>query len=400
METVKFIKSSDETDLSALRSKLYKMGILASFNTDGRIILYTSKNQRFNKLDDISIECNGLVFDINTMKPLVVPTLNYISNISNISTINNYINNDLYDIYHINDGTVINLYWWEPTNSWVISTTRGYDLTNERWSNLTYIEILKDILRINNHDIDDLYKLLNKEQSYTFGFKHPSMHPFYEGTNTPIYAIWFIQSVNLDTFKISNDFDNNLNIQLQEKLERKVDDIKVIFKILNDSYDDYKSDKFINYGYIFRSKDISKTTEFSSLLLESSLMKKIRTLYYDSSLNNTIKDYGYDRETYIIIYSYLTIKLHYLFKEMFPQHINKYERLNTITFNIVKDVILYVKDKSIQPKYECVKNIYNALNNKFTLKIDNTLCKNITDFIINEEWLPVFYTIYTSNYSQ
>jgi hypothetical protein len=400
METVKFIKESNEKDLSILRSKLYKKGILASFDTDGRIILYTSKNQRFNKLDNISIECNGLIFDTNTMKPLVVPMLNYISNISNISTINNYINNDLYDIYHINDGTIINLYWWEPTNSWVISTTRGYDLTDEKWSDLTYLEILKDILCKNNHTIDDFYKLLDKKQSYTFGFKHPSMHPFYEGTGEPIYLMWFVQSVHLDTFKINTNFDNEINIKLQERLESKVDDIKVIFKIISNSYNDYKYNKFINYGYIFKSKDVSKTTEFSSLLFESSLMKKIRTLYYNSSLNNAIKENGYDRETYIVIYSYLNVTIHYLFKEMFPQHTKKYARLENIAFNIVKDIILYVKDKNTQPKYECTKNIYNALNNKFTLNIDNTLCKTITDFIINDEWLHVFYTVYTSNYVQ
>ena len=206
METIKFIKESNEKDLSTLRSSLYKKGILSSFNKDGRIVMYTSKNQRFNKLDDISIECNGLIFDINAMKPLVIPTLNSISNISNINIINNNINNDLYDVYRINDGTVINLYWWEPTNSWVISTTRGYDLTDEKWADLTYIEIIKDILNKTDNSIDDLYKLLDKTHCYTFGFKHPSMHPFYEGLNKPIYTIWFIQSINLNTFKISTQF--------------------------------------------------------------------------------------------------------------------------------------------------------------------------------------------------
>ena len=301
METIKFIKESNEKDLSTLRSSLYKKGILSSFNKDGRIVMYTSKNQRFNKLDDISIECNGLIFDINAMKPLVIPTLNSISNISNINIINNNINNDLYDVYRINDGTVINLYWWEPTNSWVISTTRGYDLTDEKWADLTYIEIIKDILNKTDNSIDDLYKLLDKTHCYTFGFKHPSMHPFYEGLNKPIYTIWFIQSINLNTFKISTQFDNKLNINTQTKIGRKINDIKDIFNEINKSYDEYKNNKTINYGYIFRSKDTNKTGEFSSLLFESSLMKRIRILYYNSSLNNNIKEYGYNRETYIII---------------------------------------------------------------------------------------------------
>jgi hypothetical protein len=150
MDIVKFIKNSGETDPAKIRSLIYKKGILSSYNTDGRMIFHTTVNNRFNQSSDwLNLTCNGLIVDINTCNILVIPQINCISNIE-MNTVNTYLYHGLYDIYQINDGTIVNMYWWD--NNWVISTTKGYDLTNKKANptTKTYKEMIADILEKNH----------------------------------------------------------------------------------------------------------------------------------------------------------------------------------------------------------------------------------------------------------
>ena len=70
-----------------------------------------------------------------------------ILDMSNPNHCNNYGGNNLYDIYKVYDGTLINLYWWETENSWKISTTKGYDVTELKWSEITYENAFHSILK-------------------------------------------------------------------------------------------------------------------------------------------------------------------------------------------------------------------------------------------------------------
>ena len=193
METLKFIETLENKTLSSIRSGLYKKGILSNYNADGRIVLYLSKTQRFNKnsrCDQLLFnECNGLIIDANNLKILALPPQSFRSNVDT-EKITKYLNKDLYDVFLIEDGTTINLYYWSPSNSWRISTARSYDCNNTKWGDITYSEIISELLLINNITTDEFYNSLDKNTSYTFGFKHASMHPFREGAFDPINKLW------------------------------------------------------------------------------------------------------------------------------------------------------------------------------------------------------------------
>jgi hypothetical protein len=403
MHLKKFISELKNQDPATVRSSIYKRGILASYDpVDGRMVFYTSKNQRFGESDSLKLECNGLVFDTQNMRPLVIPPLAYRSNID-MNIVNVHLSNNLYDVIYVNDGTVINLYWWR--NSWHISTTRSYDITNKKWGTLTYKEVLSNIL---GDTEEKFYNALDTTKSYTFGFKHADLHPFKENLVDPINTIWFIQSVSTDTLKVEYTCDklSDFGIYIQTYIQSQLSNVSHLFTDLNQAIDDFiynhqPGDKPL-YGFILRSKDPSKTGSHSNILLESTLLQKIRHLYYHSSLNTAAQEMRYDRNTYILIYSYLDTNRHILFRKLFPQFIEQFNKLDVITTNIVKNIIEYGKNKkdgtngSVNKMQLYVKTIYEAFNNQFSFKQNDR--QLLTTYLLTDKWLDVYYNLYTLNY--
>lgn len=398
MEIQKFINELKDKSAANIRSQIYKRGILASYDpNDGRMIFYTSKNQRFSDADPLKLECNGLVFDSQNIEPLVIPSISYRSNIDT-NIVNTYLSNDLYDILRVEDGTVINLYWW--LDSWRISTARSYDLTDKKWGSLTYKEVLKSILGDNK---EKFYNSLDISHSYTFGIKHEDSHPFWEGKNESINKIWFIQSTNLKDRTVSFTFENELEIQQQTKSDIRPKNVKELFSELDNSLDNFIYDGLVNYGYILRSKNPSKTGAHSNILLESSLLQKIRQLYYHSNLNMVAQEMKYDRNIYILVYSYLDTNRHILFRKLFPQYIKSFLELDEITSNLVRNIISYNNSKKnikhnnpVNKIQMYTKIIHESLNIRFHIKPnDRNIFKLITTFLLTHRWIDVYYNLFT-----
>ena len=400
MEIQTFINNLSDKSCPSIRSHLFKRGIMCSYDIPtGRMVFYTSKNQRFADADKLKLECNGLVFDTVNMKPLVIPTLTYRSNVD-ANIVNANLVNNLYDVLLIEDGTVINLYWWSPTNTWCISTARSFDLTDKNWGSLTYKEIIQKIL---GYDEQKFYDSLDKSLSYTFGIKTEDMHPFREGKNDPINKIWFIQSANLETHEISFEFPNNLNIPEQTTINMNLHDIKMLYNDLNQSLNDFIHEPSVHplYGYMLRSKDPSKTGSHSNIVLESSLLQKIRQLYYHSSLSIHAQEMKYEKDIYITIYSYLDTNRHILFRKLFPHYIDSFNKLDTITSSLVKNIIVYAKIKKNHATSNkmalYVKLIYEMLNSQYQLNSnDRNLAKIITTFVLTHQWIDMYYNLFTS----
>ena len=126
MDSYKLFTSKDNIDEK--RSIFFKKNIKSSYSKSNieRIIFYPKfKGYKLDLSDSVVRECNGYIFDIKKNKPLVIPT-NVLSNNINYNFIEKNIN--LYNIYKVYDGTIINLYWWDVENSWKISTVKGYDV--------------------------------------------------------------------------------------------------------------------------------------------------------------------------------------------------------------------------------------------------------------------------------
>ena len=214
-----FIKNMESKLPQDIRQTAFKSRIQSSYcQEDGRMVFYTSKNARFDSEDKTSLwsECNGYVVDTVNMKPLVVPILSFKSNV-NKDTLDRYMGQGLYDIYKVEDGTVINLYWWEYAGKWCISTTRGYDVSDVKWGAKTYTQILGELVKFYGTTLPVFHDSLDKGHCYTFGFKHIDMHPFKEGKMEYINKLWFIQSVELETSKVCEDFQGLFGIPNQTK---------------------------------------------------------------------------------------------------------------------------------------------------------------------------------------
>jgi hypothetical protein len=417
LEIQKFIDELSDKTPESIKSNLYKVGILSSYSSDGRMVFYSSKKQRFNKSNLLKLECNGLVMNINTNKPLVIPPLLYKSNV-NVDIVNKHLSNDLYDILYIEDGTVINFYYW--LDSWRISTARSYDITNEKWGSITYKKVVSDIL---SENLDQFYQLMDKNKCYTFGIKHDSLHPFREGNKTLFNKIWFIQSVLLNTdtddtddtgknvgYKISYKNNmNNMNIKNSVLLNNNPTNIKNLFPELKNSLNEFFMQKIVNYGFILRSKNSNITGEYSNILLESSLLQTIRKLYYNSHFNSVSKEFGYNRVKYIITNAYLNVNNQNLFTMLFPQYIIEFNKLYDITTDLVTSIMCIMTNNTSNKKV-CLKYktniklqlltssanvIYNSINSRYVLNIDDmNLTQKITSILVNNQWNTIYYNLY------
>lgn len=411
METLKFIQSLENKTLTAIRSSFYNKGILANYNSDGRMILYMSKTQRFNKISKtdqlLFNECNGLIIDAINLKILVLPPQSFRSNVDT-AIVSDYLSKDLYDIFLIEDGTTINLYYWEPTSSWCIATARSYDSTNSKWGQITYSEIIKELLLNNNIPDIDFYNTLDKNTSYTFGIKHASMHPFREGLADPINKLWFIQSCkdNVISYELLND---TLNIKHQPKLDKTAllhnqeFTTKYMFGTLKHSLANFIQSGYVLYGYILRSKDTNKTGTHNSILLESSLLQQIRKLYYHSSFNNISVEKNYNRENFTVIYAYLDVNTHTTFIKLFPQYLEIYKKLHTTTGDLVKNIISYIDTKTlnnvVQPNGQIniskvIEFIYKSITNQFNIiPYDNRNVQIVSSFLLNINNAGLYYSL-------
>ena len=391
MELVKVI--SNDNDFNNIRNKIYKNGILSNYEKDGRMIFYTSKSDRFNpNLSELKQISNGYIYDVINKKHLVVPPRSYINNI-NTSIVNSYLMNEYYDILYIKEGTVINLYYWK--NEWVISTTRSCDITYKIWGTKTYRQILSDILKDSENEF---YSKLNKNFCYTFGIRHDDIHKFKEGKNDHSNEIWFIQQTDLSTLEVQ--YDTDLNISKQESFEIK-ENIKEVFPTLASALKEFNTSGKVFYGIQLRSKDPSKTGAYSNIVLESSLLQKIRQLIYHSSYNNITKLKNYDRNLFIIIYSYLDFNRSELFINLFPQYKPIYEKLEEITKDLANNILSF-NDSNYKFNNACNKIIY-----KYSMILNDVINKNISikyagkhtnelisTFIRNTNWIDIYYKIY------
>ncbi len=396
MDSYKLYTSKDNIDEK--RSIFFKKNIKSSYSKSNieRIIFYPKfKGYKLDLSDSVVRECNGYIFDIKKNKPLVIPT-NVLSNNINYNFIEENIN--LYDIYKVYDGTIINLYWWDVEDSWKISTVKGYDVTNLVWNSITYENAFHSILEdIYNLTPDDFYSKLNKECSYTWGFNHPKFHPFWTSKNISKGYIWFVQSCDISDYKNENlkfSYTSPINcIQEQEKInciiensESKIENPKLNVNTMKISCDkalkDYEKtylnkNPSILFGYILRSKNKEITKENSNLIIESSLLRKIRKIFYDKNFKFYIKIDNYNRENYILLYNYIDFSDNRTFLLLFPQYKRNFELFDNIVNKLVTNIIrtyqntISYSNINYDQYQNIIHQIINYVDMRLTFNSDN-----------------------------
>lgn len=371
--------------------------------TIAKIILRIRKTNKTHPLT--YYHCNGAVIDVINWKVLSVPPIAF--NKQHIfSEINKYF--ELYNIIKVIDGTVVTFYY--HNKKWCISSSNGYDVSAYLWiGNMTYSEIIYDLmsrlypnaitatgLTLIDSDVLD-FTTLNKDYSYTIGFRHHNFHPLLSDPE----KMWNIQHVHLPTMTVKFN-DGILNIPNQIIFEKHITLDEMIEKNKSSINDAIRSNlKTLNYGYILRSKDPLITKEFSSVLLDSALLKRIKKNVYEYP-SNSIRQYitHENRFEYIAIKNYFNKLERNEFLQLYPQLLSKYNLYTSCVSETVSCMIVMLKNKQTNSNEPITDNsaIYTLATAllKYILKFETLDPFNadiesiLKDYIMNFEYSVLF----------
>lgn len=390
-------------DFDDARKALYKMGIKMSYGTDKAI--FTSTFSQKNTLSNVYVqECNGLILERGTWRPLMVPPRSLRSAIDTVAS-NKFMYQKLYHVYKAEDGTCFNMYW--HNNKWNISTARGYEMNNVQWGKKTYQTIVDECLSIHGMTWETFTSKLDKNTCYSLGFKHPDFHKFVTKSHST-HKLWFIQSIILDPnserYLWASDNSPVEEIKGQEYYTGTVDSLKDLYALATQSMDKFLSHGDVCYGFILRSSNIEITGAHSDLFVESALMRTIRQIWYDNNMINKCRQNNWDKDLAICLNAFLTNKLHQTFNIMFPSEALKFEQFSNVISSVTHKMSTLASNQdcdNTEPTNKINKVALHllALFNKHVKydtanKTQETLHKTFHEFAIHPSNLEIFIGLF------
>jgi len=334
------------TDASEIRQYFFEDKISVSYEKDlingrRRFIFTTLKSVRNKTFNVLNVEANGLILEAPDWNVCHVPPFFPKSYFDKYTT-NALLKNNTYDIYYIEDGTVVGLYYYANLNKWIISTSRGIDVNSNIFNKLTYDTMLNESLTAMGIESEEFFANLDKNKSYTIGFKHPDMHPFQEGKGSSIYKVWFIQTA--DT-AIGSEFKVVKNspwekIPGHKKLSFKINSLEPLFNKIHCTFEEFKADGRVNYGFILsaRTSNPKKVGENSVLMLESKLLNYIRNMWYYASYHKFSNANSYTLQDVILLNSFLNSAHLETFVTIFGQFKDHLSNLQKIEDELIEKV--------------------------------------------------------------
>jgi hypothetical protein len=408
MNIIKYLQKMQYSiaDHAAIKSDLNTRGINVSYETETddfgvvrktrRYIFSNTRNLR-NKnknISDMVVESNGVILEAPEWHPLVISTLTPKSNVDK-SVANAFLKGNQYDIYQLEDGTIINLYYYN--NKWTISTARGIEVNKVVFNTLDYDQILKDCLQSAGVIPAEFYDSLDKSTCYTIGFKHPDMHPFREGNGAPLYKLWFVQKVTI------SETDAPIVIRKspweyipnQEKISFNVSNLGLLFGKLTSAYNEFANSGVVNYGYLLVAKNPDSfvhNMNYSVILFESKLMNLIRNLWYDASYGKFIKKTLYNRLDTIILNSFLDDQRYEAFCILFPQFKCYLDKLCALEVKLIND-IYYCLNNNVISKNTIVDILCKKVSQHLTISSQERPLQKIRDIIHTNVNIEYYYNL-------
>jgi hypothetical protein len=386
-----------DDDYRGLHQAFAAKGLQVSYDPPkagpARRVIISAKSKEYNPLMS---EANGLIATLTEGKwePLVIPPRRPRTFIDRKFVAANF---KKYDIYHMDDGTSINLYWWAPEERWCISTVKGYDMGNVKWMGRTYMDVFTEVLTATGRDPDGFFASLDKGHSYSLGFSHPDFHPWQNA-----HGLWFIQQANLSTMET---VPCQIDVPAQRRV--KATSLGKLLATLPPALQKYlDGERPPILGYVLRAKE-DMPLEHAHILLESSLFREIRSVVYDGLHTQAAREFEYDRQAYIIINAFLTQPISKRFCKLMPRFKAEYDKLLVITKRLVQavaarykaaegDRIADAKVRSLRPEYANASNyIMQEIGKKRALSVKNpTYMHTIASFVLDPSMLHVFHTLY------
>lgn len=382
MNVLNYLEKKGDKDIEFIRSFFYrnyiKTHVEDTISETKRVIFMSNKNHS-DFSNPIVQECNGLIVEANEnkYKALVVPILKFNSSYRK-NEVTHFYKEGLYTMYKVLDGTTVNLYYYN--GSWRISTANGYDVTDLLFINdKSYSHILNELFALYpNFSFDKL----QKNKCYTLIFTYTEYHVFSGNSN----SIVFVQSVDLDKFnnhkKLDITYDEDIGVPFQEAVSVG-GTLTEIYDTCYNAYNNYIKNGIINFGFILRSNNVSKTKFHHHILIESSLMAAIRRLIYNNGVysdlikSDFLKQYNlsYDKMHINVLQAYLNINTMSKFTKLFPQFSNEIKKINVIIKYIIPKYIL-LNSNVLQ---ENCLNVHKILNNELLLN-----CRQLHDNHIHD----------------
>ncbi len=412
-------RKSDTTSFEQVRRFLYQQGIKTSYDEDRMIFSTTHPHKNHPVV--YTQECNGLILEMDTWKPLMVPPRSLRFNIDT-DVSNKFLHQGLYHVYKAQDGTCFNMYYYN--NRWTISTAKGYDMNDVKWDGKSYQQLVTECLEKVNLTWDKFVEQLDKNRCYSFGFKHPEFHRFFENGQS-VYKVWFIQSIDLDMesdyYLWATDKSPIEELKLQEVYEEPIGALKDLYKIAASALENYIENKEICYGFILRSVNMEVTGVHSDLFIESSLMRTIRKFWYENNLIDMCHQAQWSKETVVTLSAYLDSTSYEVFTVLFPQYADRFTEYSNKISKIIEYMCFLTKGETLDAKdsstsltdrRELVLSYENgsvaldlldvmekSVRYDFANKTYDQKRRVITEYIIHPANLPLLMSVFTESSS-
>jgi len=351
----------------------------------GRIILTQSRNQS-DFTNPITFQCNGLILDSTNWKVLAVPCCAFNPR-SSLKKIEALYKENKYKLYKIYDGTIINLYHYN--DKWILGTTNSYEMNDCKFmGSKTYMGLLSDIIK---QYPEFSFEKLDIHYSYCIGFKHQNMHLF----SADKQKAWFIQKTNLET--MVTDYTNITGLENQGIITEKPN-FDTLIETNNKALRNYLKEFRIDFGYILRG-EFAESKEQSNILLESTLLKKIRQLIYNFPRELTMNLTNENRLGYIILRAYLNYSNRKIFIDLFPQYQRKFDEYKELINNLVTRIVQCYRNSNIKltndKKIDQLANIFiGYINREGRINSFNDNCKSIIyDYATDIEYIDIYRKI-------
>lgn len=369
-----------------------------------RRVLLTSIRLHADHNRELSRQCNGVVIEYPSWKVLAVPApaFNPQSNIAYICD-----NIHKYRVYDIKDGTTITLYWSAVNNSWVMSSANSFDAGGYYWmGNATYLTVFNLVAAAYP---SFTYDNLDKNYSYTIGFRHPNFHPLL--TDEP--KMWFIQTCDLSQINapdhrvVLSDIVPNIGIPSQTlSAVPNVKGKQLVAWISHRNIGAYQrylrsikegAAADIHYGFVLRS-----TCGESDHIIESDLLQFIRSLMYNLPKKQNIGAVVINennRQDYSALRAFLTPAARYRFINLFPQFVDKYryfeQHFNALSGKIIS-ILQQQKPQPIQSPSQIdilAAQLAAHIQSQENINVLGADGPGIVmDFILDKNYLDIYYT--------
>lgn len=370
-----------------IKDMTYKMYILMKYEhpsclnsgNEMRFILSSKKDMADNNSQLVQYS-NGIIFAMseNGCRVLCCP-------MRDLFPIRTEITAD-YKVYHIQEGTTVNMYFYK--GQWIISTRSGFDMREVTWrGDKTYGTIVREVLK----DYD--FSVLDQNSTYTFGFRHPDLHPFDSAGGSSVWNIGTPEMPGLPTQTLVEDTSD-----LYEKAARGLDDYLAGIRPYN-------------LGYIARANGEQKNQ--MDVIIESTLLTTIRKLIYDLPSKTAQSTENFKSIDYVVLENFMDFRRRDLFSRVFPEFNPKMQFYRELFDEVVTKVHtlmvryeeLYISgsaqkshividfpnetlaDKLVHFYYPIVRNIITAYNNTSIVKL-------ISDIIISSKYTPSIYPMF------